>query len=189
MIRIRRAREPAEHRRQQLTLNLGLPRDTLAECCYVAQRGCWVGITKRLQPVQSRVRSQPELLGRNLGDRVKQRRIEEPLMEPTYPLRGVTPRAEESVHRILVSERTSQPAKIMIIVRQQVGTPKVVELDAMFECAEEPVGQGEPFAVLAADVAVVDQGLQCWQGGSRPQWLIHSAVHQLQQLDRELDIA
>src|SRR6185436_12014493 len=75
-----------------------------------------------------------------------------------------------------------------IIVRQQMGTAQVVELDAMLEGSEEAIGQGKPFAVVAANIAVVDQGLQCRQGGARPEPLVHPAVYQLQELDRELDI-
>ena len=47
----------------------------------------------------------------------------------------------------------------------------------------------EALAVLAADVAVVDQRLEGRQGGPDAEPLVHPAVHQLQQLHRELDVA
>ena len=47
----------------------------------------------------------------------------------------------------------------------------------------------EALAVLAAHVPVVDQGLQGRQRGPDPQPLVDPAVHQLQQLDGELDVA
>ena len=46
-------------------------------------------------------------------------------MQPAYPLTGVPPGAEQLLHRLLVAERTAQPTKIMIIVRQQVGPPQI----------------------------------------------------------------
>ena len=63
MIRIGRVREPAEHRRQQLALDLGLPGDALTECGDVPQRGGWVGVAQRLQPVERGVGGQPQLVG------------------------------------------------------------------------------------------------------------------------------
>src|SRR6188472_939913 len=59
----------------------------------------------------------------------------------------------------------------------------------MLKCAEESIGHREPFAVLTSDVAVIDQGLQCRQGGTGPQPLVYPSMHQLQQLDRKLDVA
>ena len=89
-------------------------------------------------------------------------------MQPAYPLGGVAPRVEQLIDRVFVTERTPQPTKIMIIVRQQVGPPKIVELNAMLERPQESIGQCEAFAVLTANVAVVDQAFERWQRGPRP---------------------
>ena len=62
MIRIGRLGEPAEHRRQQLALNLSLPGDTLAERRYVTQRGRRIGVAECPQPIEGGVRGQPQLL-------------------------------------------------------------------------------------------------------------------------------
>ena len=65
--------EPAEHGRQQLPLDLGLPGHALAERADVPQRGLRVGVTQRLQPVLRRLGGEPQLLGRDPGHRVEQR--------------------------------------------------------------------------------------------------------------------
>src|SRR5215212_429569 len=110
-------------------------------------------------------------------------------MQPTHPLGGVPPGAQQLLHRILVSEGAAEAAKIMIIVGQQMSTPQVVELDAMLQRAQESIRQSEPFAILTSHIAVVDQALQRWQGGPGTQSLVYPAVYQLQQLDGELDVA
>ena len=66
-----RLSEPAEHRRQQLTLNLSLSGDTLAERRYVAQRGRRIRIAECSQPIEGRVGGQPEFRGWDLGHRVE----------------------------------------------------------------------------------------------------------------------
>src|SRR5688572_26611277 len=58
----------------------------------------------------------------------------------------------------------------------------------MLECAQEPISKRESLAIFAANITVVDQAPECWQCGARPESLIGPAVHQLQQLHRELDV-
>ena len=60
MIGTRRVGEPAEHRGQQLPLDLRLPGDTLAERADVPQRSIRIGEPERLQPVEGGVRGQPQ---------------------------------------------------------------------------------------------------------------------------------
>ena len=69
-----------------------------------------------------------------------------------------------------------------------MGAPQAEQLDAVLERPHELVRQAEALAVVAAHVAVVDQCLQRVQGGPIPQPLVDPAVHQLQQLDGELDV-
>ena len=59
----------------------------------------------------------------------------------------------------------------------------------MLDTAQEPVGAGQPRRILPAHVAARGQRVQRVQGGPDPQRLIGPAVHQLEQLDRELNVA
>lgn len=63
------------------------------------------------------------------------------------------------------------------------------QLDPVLQRAQELVGQSEALAVLPADVAVLHQLPERLQGGSQPESFVGSAVHELQQLDGELDVA
>ena len=67
---------------------------------------------------------------------------------------------------------------------------QVEQLDAVLQQPHEPVRAAEVLAVVASDVAVVDQGLAApSRVAADPQPLVDPAVHQLQQLDGELDVA
>ena len=83
--------EPAEHRRQQLPLDLGLPGDALAEGGDVPEGGLGVGVAERLEPVLRRGLGQPQLLRGDPGHRVQQRGVEQPLVQPADLLAGVLP--------------------------------------------------------------------------------------------------
>ncbi len=72
-VRVGRAGKPAEHRRQQLALDLGLAGDALTERGDVPQRRLRVGVAQRLQPVERGVGGQPQLGAGDPGDDVEQR--------------------------------------------------------------------------------------------------------------------
>ena len=87
--------------------------------------------------------------------------------------------------------RPSQPAQLLVVVglRQHVGALHALQLQAVFEQPQEFVGRSQVGGVVAADVS---PGAQCGQRVDRRcdvQRLVVAAVHQLQQLDRELDVA
>ncbi len=63
------------------------------------------------------------------------------------------------------------------------------ELQQVLGAAQEPVGGAELVGVGPADVAARGQCGQRGQRGGRAQRLVRAAVHQLQQLDGELDVA
>ena len=63
------------------------------------------------------------------------------------------------------------------------------QLQPVLGGAQEPVGVGQAERVVAADVAAVAQRAERRQRGADPQRLVGPAVHQLQQLDGELDVA
>ena len=81
-----------------------------------------------------------------------------------------------------------QPLHVGAVVGQQVGAAQPLQLQPMLGPAQERVGGGHLGAVGAADVAAADQRPQPHQGAGQPQVGVGPAVHQLQQLHRELDV-
>ncbi len=70
-----------------------------------------------------------------------------------------------------------------------VDLASVDQLHPVLDRAQEPVGLVEGGGVSGVDVAGGAQLGQGFQGGGRAQGRVGSAVHQLQQLHRELDVA
>ncbi len=110
-------------------------------------------------------------------------------MQPAHPRRAVPPGRHQLRGRVAVAERTTDPAQVCLGVGQHVGAAQLVELDPVLDGTQEPVRQTEALAVLATDVAVVDERPECEQGRPDPQPLVDATVHQLEQLDGELDVA
>ncbi len=84
------------------------------------------------------------------------------------------------------------PASACLVVvgfGQHVGALEPLQLQPVFEQAQEFIGGGEVGGVIAADVAAGAQGGQRVDGGGHVQRVVVAAVHQLQQLDREFDVA
>src|SRR5436190_4575804 len=65
----------------------------------------------------------------------------------------------------------------------------VVKLQAVLDGPQEPVRVGELLRIVAVDVAGVGKLAECDERGRRAELRIGPAVDQLQQLDRELDVA
>ena len=63
-----------------------------------------------------------------------------------------------------------------------------LQLETVFQQAQELIGLDEVVAVLPTDIPLVDQHLQRLHGGAHPERFIVTAVHHLQQLDGELNI-
>ena len=76
-----------------------------------------------------------------------------------------------------------------VVRRHGVHLGAVVELQAVLEAAQEPVGVGELRGVVGVDVAGRGQLGQRGQRVRRPQVGVEPAVHELQELHRELDVA
>ena len=77
----------------------------------------------------------------------------------------------------------------VVVGGHDVGTPELVQLDPVLEGAQERVGLVQRLAVLAADVAAPGQVGQRAEGRAGADRLVGAAVHQLEQLDGELDVA
>ena len=172
----------------------------------MAQRPGRVDVAERLEPGPGLGRRQPGRLGRQPGHRVEQRPVEQLLVQPpdlagvAAPLlvelgrrvgadtgdRGLEPRL---VRPVIEPHRPAQPAKYGGILGQGVGAAEPVQLQQVLGAAQEPVGGAEFVRVGPADVAARGQRGQRGQRRGRAQRLVGAAVHQLQQLDGELDVA
>ena len=75
------------------------------------------------------------------------------------------------------------------IGRERVRLLLVPELEPVLDGAQEEVGLGEPAGVRRLDVAAVRQLLERVERGGGADRLVVAAVDELQELDRELDVA
>ncbi len=87
------------------------------------------------------------------------------------------------------AERTAEAAQDGGVGRQRVRAAQLVQLEQVLGLAQEPVRLPEVLGVGAADVALVGQGGQGGERGGDAEPLVGPAVHELQQLDGELDVA
>jgi hypothetical protein len=88
-----------------------------------------------------------------------------------------------------VTERPSEAAQVRGSGGHEVGAAQAVELDAVFQRAQQPVCRGERRGVLAPHVTTGRQGREPVERGPGAQRLIGPAVHELEQLHGELDVA
>ena len=197
--------EPAEQDRQQRALDRRPPGHARGHRVDVVQRTRRVDVAERLEPGPGLGRGQPGRVRREPGHRVQQRPVEQLLVQPT-DLPGVQPphrvelergvgavhgargRIPRPVRQIKGSHRAAEPAQYGGILGQGVGPAEAVQLQQVFGAAQEPVGGGQFVRVGAADVPARSQRRQRRQRRGRAQRLVGAPVHQLQELDGELDV-
>ena len=136
----------------------------------------------------------PRLLRRQPRDRPQQRPVEQLLVQPPDLADPAQALAAEGGLGGLVDAPTQpeaqrQGAQLRRVLGQQVGAAQARELQPVLQTAQEAIGLGEARGVLPTDVAPVDEGLQRRQRGDAAQRRVGTAVHQLQQLHAELDVA
>ena len=189
-VRVRRVGEPLEHHRQQGALDLGAPGEPRRQRLEVPQGSVRVLVAERRQPGPRGLGREPHLVAADPGHRGEQRPVEQLLVQPADLAAVVAPLLVELADRVGgVAERSSQPSQGGLVVRQHVRTTQLVELDPVLERAQERVGLVQRAPVLAADVPPARQLGERAQRGRRAHPLVAAAVHHLQQLDGELDVA
>jgi hypothetical protein len=150
-VRVGGVGEPAEHRRQQRLLDHRAPRDAGRQRLEVAQGDRRLGEAERLQAGLRRGRGEPGLLGGQPGDRAEQGAVEELLVQPPDLVAVAGPLAAEGRQHVLaVADGARQPAQRDLVVggRQQVRAAQPVQLQAVLDGAQPPVGLGEVPRVL-----------------------------------------
>ena len=187
-------REPAEHGRQQLPLDRGPARDALREGLDVPQGALRVAVAQRRQAVADGLRGQPHVLGGQGGRRRQQRPVEHGLVETAH---GAAHARELGLEVLAgggapvggAAHRPGDDAAGLLLDRHQVGAPQVHELDAVLEGAQPPVVLVERPRVSRGDVGGGVQRPHRVERAAHPQRLVRTAVHELEQLGRELDVA
>ena len=132
--------------------------------------------------------------GRDPGDRFEQRPVEELLVQPAHLARVQRPLGLEHVGRAAAgvgpeSHAARQRGQLVRVLGHQVRAAHPAQLQAVLGRPQEPVRVGQADRVVAADVATGVQRGEGRQGRPESQRLVAATVHELQQLDRELDVA
>ena len=190
-----RVGEPAEHDGQQRALDGGAAADAGGQRGQVPQRAGRVGEAQGLQPGLGGLgrevrRAECGGARREAGDGVEQRPVEQLLVQaPDFALVPLPLRAELVDGVGAVAERAAEAAQVGLVLREGVGAAETVDLEAVLQGSQEPVGVGQGGGVGAPDVAAGRQGAQRLQGAAVAQGGVGGPVDELEQLDGELDVA
>lgn len=156
----------------------------------MAQGGGGVLVPQRFEPLSRGLRTEPDLAGGELGDGVEQRPVEDLLVQAADDGRMPLPLLVQLGDRVgAQSERAAEAAQVGLVLGDEVGTAQPVELDAVLHGPQEAVGLVELGGVGPADVAAGGEGGERVEGGAAVQSGVVAAVHELEELDGELDVA
>ena len=149
-----------------------------------------VGEPERAQAFLGRRRSERT----GAGERVENRREEQLLVETAHDglLRAMA--LVELLERRLAAaiaepENPREPGAEVVGFRKGVRLLFVDELEAMFHGAQPDVRVGEPVGIVARHVAALGEGAERVERRRRADALVGAAVHELEQLHGELDVA
>ena len=188
-VRVGGVREPAEQHRQQGALDGGLAGNPGGQRLQVPERGGRIGVPEGFEPVPGGLRAEPGLAGRELGDGVEQRPVEQLLVQPPHHGRVPLPLLVELGDRVRTHpEGAAEPAQIRLVLGDEVGAAQPVQLDAVLHGAQEAVRVVELRGVHPPDVAARGERPQGVQGRAAVQGGVAAAVHELEQLYGELDV-
>ena len=122
------------------------------------------------------------------GEGFEERPVEQPLVDPPDQLRRPVVLGLEVVGAG-EAERPRQRGARVPVGREVVGLEVAHHLEPVLQAAQEPVGVGEGLGVLVRDVALVGEHGERPEGVGLAQALVAAAVDDLEELDRELDVA
>ena len=86
-------------------------------------------------------------------------------------------------------QRAAEAAQVGLVLGHEVGAPQPVQLDAVLHGAQEAVGAVQLGGVVPADVAAGDSASSASRVLPLRSVVVAAAVHELEQLDGELDVA
>ena len=85
--------------------------------------------------------------------------------------------------------RPPEDAQLPLLVRDQVGATHTRQLRTVLDGAQEAIARCELISITASDIAAVPQRLDRLQRRAHTQESVRSAVDELEELDREFDVA
>ncbi len=137
-VRVGRVGEPAEQHGKQGPLDGRLAGDAGRQRLQVPERGGRIGVPEGDHPLPRRLWAQPGLAGRQLGDGVEQRPVEQLLVQPAYDGRVPLPRAQQPGDRVgAQAEGAAETTQVGLVLGDEVGAPQPVELDAVLHGTQE----------------------------------------------------
>ena len=181
--------EPLQHDGQQGALDLRAPRDPTRERRDVVQGAARVGEPDGRQPRLGLLAGERVAVLGQRRDGGEQRPVEQPLVQRAHLELGVLPGLDEALGRRGGAGGARQHPQRLVIARHEVRAPHAGQLHAVLQQTQEPVVAGEIGRLDAADVAVVGQSVQGADRRTLAHLGVRLPVHELQQLDRELDVA
>ena len=113
-------------------------------------------------------------------------------MQPAHLAPVAVALAGEQLQRVgAVAQGPGQPAQPghVVVGRQQVGAAQAVQLQPVLDGPQPAVRLREVAGVLAADVALLGERRQRRQRAAAAHRRVGAAVHELEQLHGELDVA
>ena len=185
-VRVDPVGEPFEHRRQQLTLDLGAPRDALGQRCDVPEGPCGVAVADGGEPGGGVLLAQADLPVAELGGGQQQRAIEDLLVQPAHAAAGALVALVEVVGGEVQAAR--EAAQVRRRGGKHLGAAQAVQLQAVLDAAQEAVGLVHLRDVITGDVPALAEPGEGIEGGAALQHLVGPAVDHLQQLHGELHI-
>ena len=190
-VRVRGVGEPLQHHRQQGPLDRRGARHPAGQRLEVAKGRVGVEVAQGSQPGLRRLGGEPGTRRRGSAPpppAAAGRRASRAVGAPRAGARAAACPARR-LGGLEVAQRPAQPAQRRLVLGDHVRTPQLVQLHPVLHGAQEHVRVVQGGAVLPPDVAARSELGQRRQRGGQTQPRVGTAVHQLQQLHGELDVA
>ena len=183
--------EPRDEYRKQVTLDRRAPARALCEGSNVRERSRRITVADSGQSVARAIRVQGHLVLAQRRSRGDDRAIEDVLVESTHASANLV---DGSADRLGIREasgphRTPEDTQLPFLVRNQVRATHAGQLSAVFDGAQEAVARGELLCVATSNVSALAQRLDRLQCRPHAQEGIGATMDELEELDRELDVA
>jgi hypothetical protein len=181
--------EPGDEHRHEVPLDRGPTGDARREGADVRERALRVAEADRGEPGLGLAAREPEPARRQRRHRRQERAVEEPFVQAADPLPRGHPQCRQVAGGAGESRRAREHPQAVLVARHEVRAPQPGELQAVLEHPEDAVVARELGGLLAAHVPVLGQRREGRQGARLSDRLVARAVHELEQLHGELDVA
>ena len=163
-IRVGLVGKPAQHDRQQGSLDRSSPTEPAGQSFKMAHRPRRVAKAQRGQTFTGGLRGQPRLGAAESGSCDQQRTVEEPLMDSSHLTRLLLPLGDHGRARITaMADGPSEAPQVRLGGRHEMGPPQLEELDPVLEGTQKSIRLVQNCRVLARDVPATGQRGQSLQ--------------------------